>query len=34
MTSFNYDQCYPYSINGNPAIQAVWCKSTEYFSNP
>ncbi len=31
---YGYGQCYPYQINGNLAVQAVFCKSVTCYSNP
>ncbi|KAI9650589.1 hypothetical protein NHQ30_000607 [Ciborinia camelliae] len=27
ITSYNYGDCYPYTLNGSPALAAVFCKS-------
>ncbi|KAM3150688.1 hypothetical protein ABEW05_008989 [Botrytis cinerea] len=27
ITSYDYNQCYPYTVNGSTALQAVFCKS-------
>ncbi|MCJ1249530.1 hypothetical protein MMC30_006756 [Trapelia coarctata] len=34
ITSYNYNECYPYSIEDKVAVQAVFCKSVKCFSNP
>ncbi|KAF8993281.1 hypothetical protein BDQ17DRAFT_1331771 [Cyathus striatus] len=33
-TTFKYNQCYPYAIDGNEAEMAVFCKSVTCYSNP
>ncbi|KAH9480034.1 hypothetical protein JR316_0006631 [Psilocybe cubensis] len=33
-TTFDYNACYPYKINGKVASQAVFCKASTCYNNP
>lgn len=33
-TTFEFGQCYPYSIGGSVAQMAVFCKSVTCYNNP
>ena len=33
-TTYSFGQCYPYTLNGNIAKMAVFCKSVTCYSNP
>jgi hypothetical protein len=33
-TTFSYGKCYPYILNGENAVMAVFCRSVTCFNNP